>query len=157
MARLSTCKLCGVKLQKEEKYTYSSKTYCKKCYDFKVNEHLKYSNLIKSICSYFSINQPTGLMLKQIKECKEQFNYEYDWITYCLWYVTDILNKQLDKKYGIAIVKYEYENAKEYFNKQQLIKNSMKNIDFKPKEVVKKVKIINANNKNKFLINLDEV
>ena len=32
MARLSTCKGCGKKLQPEEKYTHASKTYCEECF-----------------------------------------------------------------------------------------------------------------------------
>ena len=33
MPKLSTCKLCGTKLKKEEKYTFNNKTYCKNYYD----------------------------------------------------------------------------------------------------------------------------
>ena len=155
MGRLSICKLCGKKITKEEKYMYSNKAYCKECYNIKLKEHEEYLNLIGGICSYFSINKPTGLILKQLKDYKEKFDFEYKWISYCLWYVTDILNKQLDIKFGIAIVKYEYENAKKYYNEQLEIKNSIK-IE-KPKEVVRKVTINNTSIKNKLLINLDEV
>ena len=155
MPKLSTCKLCGTKLKKEEKYTFNNKTYCKNCYDKLIEESNQYKKLISSICSYFNINKPTGLILKQIKDYKNNFDFEYNWIMYCLWYITYICNKTLDIKFGIAMVKYEYENAKKYYYKQEQIKNSV--INKKSKEIVKKVKITKNSNNAKILINLDEV
>lgn len=157
MARLSTCKLCGCKLMKEDKHTYSNKTYCKKCLDIKIKESNEYNTLISSICNYFGDDKPTGLVLKQIKDYKETFGYTYSGISYCLWYITDILNKTLDKKYGIALVKYEYENAKIYYGNQEKIRNSIESSNKEVKEIIKKVKINNKSIKHKFLLNLDEV
>lgn len=154
MARLSTCKDCGNKITKEDKYTYSNKTYCKNCYDKKMKEKEQYDSLIKIICDKFNIDVPTGLILKQIKDYKEKFNYVYSGMTYCIWYSTDILKLKLDLKYGIAFVKFQYENAKDYYESQQKINKSMK--DFKVKEVIKKVKIC-KNKSSKFIINLDEL
>lgn len=157
MARLSTCKLCGCKLTKEEKYTHSNKTYCKSCYDAKIKEFNEYNALVSSICKYFGEDKPTGLILKQIKDYKENFGYTYNGVSYCLWYITDILNRTLEKKYGIALVKYEYENAKMYYNNQEKISNSVQNSNNETKEVMRKVKINNKSIKHKFLLNLDEV
>ena len=53
------------------------------------------------------------------------------------------------------MVKYEYENAKKYYYKQEQIKNSV--INKKSKEIIKKVKITKNSNNAKILINLDEV
>lgn len=155
MPRLSTCKLCEKQITKEEKFIYSNKSYCKTCYDIKIKDHEEYTNLINSICIYFSINKPTGLILKQLKEYKEKFDYTYGGMSYCLWYITEILNKKLDVKYGVAIIKFEYENAKDYFNKQQSIRNSLN----KPlnNEVTKKVQIKVKKTNNNFLINLDKL
>ena len=74
-----------------------------------------------------------------------------------MWYITDILNRTLEKKYGIALVKYEYENAKMYYNNQEKISNSVQNSNNETKEVMRKVKINNKSIKHKFLLNLDEV
>jgi hypothetical protein len=156
MTRMSTCKFCGDKLTKEEKYTYSSKTCCKKCYDIKIQEKQQYDSLLKDILQYFNLSVPNGLILKQIKEYKENFKYTYGGIQYCLWYLTEIKGMKLEVKYGIGIVKFEYENAKNYFEQQQSIQNSI----VKPleNEVVHKVKFkINSRKKDKFLINLDEL
>ena len=95
------------------------------------------------------------MILKQLKEYKEKFDYTYGGMSYCLWYITEILNKKLDVKYGVAIIKFEYENAKDYFNKQQSIRNSLN----KPlnNEVTKKVQIKVKKTNNNFLINLDKL
>lgn len=156
MARLSTCTLCGLKLTKDEKYTYSSKTYCEKCYNSKVKDREDYNNLLKVILAYFNIEVPNGLILKQIKDYKENYNYTYGGINYCLWYITQIKNINLDVKYGIAMVKYKYDEAREYFEQQQRIQDSIvKPID---NEVIRKVKLrTNSKKRDKFLINLDEL
>ena len=73
MGRLSTCKQCGKKLTKEEKYTYSNKTYCIDCYNLKLQEHEDYLNLVSGICKYFNIDKPTGLILKQLKDYKNKY------------------------------------------------------------------------------------
>lgn len=156
MARLSTCKTCGLKLTKDEKYTYSNKTYCEKCYNSKIKDRQDYDNLLNVILAYFNIEVPNGLILKQIKDYKENYNYTYAGINYCLWYITQIKNINLDIKYGIAMVKYEYDKAKEYFEQQQRIQDSI----VKPieNEVIRKVKIkTNSKKRDRFLINLDEL
>lgn len=138
----------------EQRYPYSNKSYCKKCYDFKVKEREQYNVLIKTICECFNIEKPTGLILKQIKDYKDKFNYIYSGMTYCLWYLKEILNSSFDVKYGIAIIKYQYENAKHYFESQQKINESVSH--FEIKEVVKKVKL-SRNKPKQFIINLDDL
>lgn len=128
MGRKSKCKGCETLLEKEEKYTYSGKTYCKSCYDKLQIEKENYNQLLETVMKYFEIQVIDGLMYKQIKEYKEQYNYNYTGMTYTLWYCKEILNKKFDRKYGIAIVKYEYNNAKDYFIKQQQIQNSVMEI-----------------------------
>lgn len=160
MPRLSTCKSCGKKLQREEKYTYKNKTYCKDCYNVLTKEYNEYKNLVNSICEYFKIDKPTGLILKQIKDYKNTFKYEYKWMQYCLWYVTYIKNQNLEKKYGVAIIKYEYENAVDYYKQQNKIGKGLENKINKIKSNENKVfkfKILKEDNRSKLLINLDEV
>ena len=158
MARLSTCKGCGKQITKEEKYVHSSKSYCKDCYDKIMAEKESYKKLIDSICNYFQITAPTGLILKQIKEYKNTFKYTNEGMLYTLWYCTEILNKKLDIKYGIAVVKYQYENAENYFISQQNIEKTVNN----RKEVKTNVVKINLNkvhkqNESNLLFNLEEL
>jgi len=154
--RMSTCKGCEAKITKEEKFTYSGKTYCKKCYDLKVQENNDYVGLLKCICEYYEIEQVTGLFFKQIRDYKENFNYTYAGMTYCLWYLVEIKTVKMNVKYGIGLIKFEYENAKNYFSQQQIISNSVVSQPTN-KEIIKKVRIIHKNRAEKFLINLDEL
>ena len=128
MGRKSKCKGCETLLEKEDKYTYSGKTYCKDCYDKLQVEKDNYNQLLNTIMEYLEIQVIDGLMYKQIKDYKEQYKYNYTGMTYTLWYCKEILNKKFERKYGIALIKYEYNNAKDYFSKQQKITNSVMEI-----------------------------
>lgn len=156
MARLSTCVVCGSKLKKEEKFTYSNKTHCKKCYELKLLEKSEYEDLIKNICEYYKIQSPTGLMLKQIKDYKEQFNYTYAGISYTLWYCKEILRKKLDAKYGLALIRYEYINAEAYFINQQAIQKSIQESNKKDNEVIIEKICRKESSRKKYLLNLDD-
>lgn len=160
MARLSTCKNCNKQIQKDEpKFKYSNKTYCDKCYNLKLKEKKDYDNLINAILIYFDIDKPNGRILKQIKDFKENFNYTYAGMHYCLWYLKEIKNIKFDVKYGITLVSYEYENSKRYFFKQQKIEQSInKNFKGNKTNIIKiKKRITNKEMKDKLLIDLDEI
>lgn len=157
MARLSTCKRCGAQLVKEEKYTYSNKTYCNVCYDVLVYENEQRNILIDSLCKAMKLKTLTGMMLKQLKEYRETCNYSYSGMNYTLWYYTNILNKSLQVKYGLAFIRYYYEDSKNYFLQQEEIKKSMQQSE----EIEIKTKIVKigktSNSDNKLLINLNNL
>ena len=156
MARLAKCKGCGIDIPKGEKYIISSKRYCKKCYDVKIKDAEDYNNLISYICSIFKIEAPNWLIVKQIKQFKEEFNYTYAGMNYCLWYLTQIKNVKMELKYGIGLVKVEYENSKNYYLQQCKIQESVKppqNVEVKRKVKMK----TSINDTNKFLINIDDM
>lgn len=60
----------------------------------------------------FHLDIPNGLIMKQIREYVDKYKYTYTGIQYCLWYMTSVKNKKMDIKYGIALVKFEYEMLK---------------------------------------------
>lgn len=125
MARLSSCKGCGKQLQPEEKHIHSSKTYCSICYEKVKRESDEYKQLIKYICEIYEIDRPTGLMLKQLKEYKDEYSYSYGGILYTLWYLKEILNKEFIVLYGVSLVKFCYDEAKNYYIHQEEVKKSM--------------------------------
>lgn len=145
MARLSSCKGCGKQLQPEEKHIHSSKTYCEECYNKVLRESEEYKQLIQFICENYRIDRPTGLMLKQIKDYKTEFNYTYGGMTYTLWYLKEIENKEFITMYGVSLVKYYYENASEYFLHQEEVKKSME-LNSKVEIKTKVVKVNRINN-----------
>ena len=90
MARLSTCKGCGKKLQPEEKHIHSSKTYCEECFKKIERDSTEYKQLIEFICNNYELEKPTGFMLKQIKELRTEYGYSYAAMTYTLWYCKEM-------------------------------------------------------------------
>ncbi|MEG0898326.1 MAG: hypothetical protein RSF40_01270 [Oscillospiraceae bacterium] len=151
MARLSTCKKCGrTSLQPSEKSTMSGKTYCNACYEILRIDADAYKALIDDICKTFNIDVPTGLILKQIKEYKTELHYSYAAMRYTLWYIREISRISLDVKFGIVMIKYTYDEAKQHYEQQERISNSVTDVELKTKIVTKK-KSVSANNYNSLI------
>lgn len=157
MARLSTCKKCEKKITKDEKYTHSNKTYCKECYDKIKSEQEQRELFIRTVCNYMNIESPTGIMLKQLKEYKLEFNYSYSGMNYTLWYFVNILGKVPQTKYGLAFIKYHYHDARKYYEQQSKIKESLNNIEFEIKEKRVKIKKKERSLRNDLLFNLNDL
>ena len=157
-SRLPKCngENCNKLLQPDERYKYSGKWYCKECYEKEINKPNPYKDLISYICTEFNIEAPKSIILSQIKNLKNKNNYTYGGIQYTIWYFKYILNKQPEEKYGLAFVKYYYNDAKKYFDEQMAIENKI--TEMKSKSVSKKKKVIkyksNANNGSSFLKNI---
>lgn len=134
-------------LEPAEKNMFCGKSYCTNCYSILRRDADAYKALMDSICKMFDIQQPTGLILKQVKEYKNELKYNYAAMTYTLWYITEVLRSHMDSKFGIALVKYNYEEAKNYFEQQEKIASSIENVEVKTK-IVKKSKHNQANNFN---------
>jgi hypothetical protein len=157
MAKLSTCKECSKSITKEEKITISNKSYCQECAAKIKQGQEEYKQLIDTICKYYGLQCCTGLIYKQVKDYKEQLGYSYAGMTYTLWFIKEIERKPFNEiKYGIAYVKYYYEKAKEYFEQQSRISQS---ISEKPVENIKVVTIKpnTANKKNNWLFDINSL
>ena len=162
MSRNATCKICNKIIDKnEEKFKHNNKTYCKECHEKYLNEKQKendsYKELISYICEVFNMDAPTGFILKQIKNMKDNSNYTYSGIQYTIWYYVSVLNKSIDSKYGIAFVNYNYENAKQYFSNQQQISNSIKNKSEIKVKIISNKNINNKSNDKHLLIDLSKL
>lgn len=149
MVRLSTCKACDKKLQPSEKFIHSSKTYCENCYAKIKRESDEYKQLIDYICTNYNIKAPTGFILKQIKEMKDESLYTYGGMTYTLWYCKEVIGKELLSKYGVALIKYYYNDACDYFAQQEISKRKMEEL----KDVELKTKIVKINKQNRYETN----
>lgn len=153
--KYSICKGCGKKLLPDEKYKFSNKIYCIDCYNFLKKEDNARRDLIEYICDIFDTDAPNTLSLKQIKDMREQYGYTYGGIQYTLWYIAEVLNMDMDKKYGIAMVKYKYEEAREFCMKQLQIENKLEQLSDNPVEI-HKVKYTPTENNILGLIDLSE-
>lgn len=158
MAKLATCKKCNKQLQPEERYSHASKTYCKQCYDQIIKDGNEYRQLMDFICINYNIERPTGFMLKQIKEMRNEFGWSYAAMTYTLWYCKEILEMELVEKYGVALIKTFYNNARNYYAQQEKITAQVNKLS---KEQIK-TKVINktqrkSNAANSSLVNLENL
>ncbi len=157
MSRVIKCKRCGITLTANERVTHNGKSYCNDCCEIVKREATEYKELIKFICESFIITEPTSMILKQIKTYKTINNYTYAAMTYTLWYCKDILGKVMDVKYGVGLIPYFYNEAKEYYTQQESISNSVN----KYKDLEPKVKIVKQNNSNEkktnSLVNLESL
>jgi len=157
MARLSTCKGCSKKLQPEEKHNHGSKTYCVDCVKKVEREATEYKQLIEFICTNYELERPTGLILKQIKEYKTDFGYTHAAMTYTLWYCKEVLSKEFIEKFGVALIKHYYDEAKDYYLQQEKMKESISRIsqtELKTKVIKMTNKKSSSMNDNSSLINL---
>jgi uncharacterized Zn finger protein (UPF0148 family) len=133
--RLSTCKGCGKKLQPDEKKTHGGKTYCFTCFEKISADAEAYKNLIEKVHNLAESTEQTfnSIVYKQVKKYHDEFNFTYGGISYTLWYIENVLGKQLDlEKYGIALVQYEYNNAQKWYNIQMQRRASANNITSDP-------------------------
>lgn len=156
MARLSSCKGCDKKLLPEERHIHSSKIYCEECYSKIERESTEYKQLIEFICLNYDLERPTGFILKQIKEMKTEFHYSYAAMTYTLWYCKEVLNKGFIEKYGVALIKHYYEEAKDYYTQQEKMRqqiSQLSDVEIKTK-VVTRTNIQFDKRKDNSLINL---
>ena len=136
------CSVCEQELHKDLKMIKSGKNYCKACLDKLEQIKLLEQNLIRDLVNYLKLDNVPGMILSQIKKYVEEYNYTYPGISYTVWYYVTVLEKDFDKQYGIAFVKYYYDEAKDYFLEQQALNSSVPseiNIEYRR---VKRVKTI---------------
>lgn len=137
MARQVKCVYCESKVDKEEAHVYKKKNYHEKCFKVWEQEKKDYENLKNYICDLHHLDFPTGVMLKQIKNYKEENFYKYRGMELALRYFYETLDNKVRQGDGIGIIPYVYEDAKLHYIKQQNIKKSIQNEDsHESKEIV---------------------
>jgi hypothetical protein len=164
MARKVKCPVCGSFNDKENTVFHNSKYHCKICFDNKQNEAKDYKELIAYICELYGIDTPTGWMLKQIKDFKEQFNYTYKGIKTTLHYFFEIQEgNDVSNSVGIGIVPFVYEEAKRFYIDKKAVKDSVIGVDINDMQLNKRTITIKRNTfeDNKYksvaLINIEKL
>lgn len=151
MARKVKCPVCGTFNDKENAIFHNSKYYCKICYENKQNDANDYKDLIAYICKLYDIETPTGWMLKQIKDFKEQFKYTYKGMKTTLHYFYEIQEgNDVADSMGVGIIPFIYDEAKKFYIDKKAVKDSVLSCD--TKEICTKTKTVNikrnSTNKN---------
>lgn len=95
-----------------------------------MRESQDYKDLIAYICELYQIDAPTGWMLKQIKDFKEQFNYTYRGMKTTLHYFYEIQEgNDVADSMGIGIVPFVYDEAKKFYIDKKAVKDSVSDCD----------------------------
>lgn len=123
MAHIVKCIYCNVQFDtdKEPFEKPNERRYAHKhCYDkvqaSKTQAERDYEELEKYIKQLFGINVLNATITKQIKTFRENFDLSYTGILKTLKWWTEVKGEKFeDKNYGIAIVPYVYDEAKDYY------------------------------------------
>lgn len=140
MARKVKCPECGTFNDKENAIESKGRYYCPICYENKQKEADDYKQLISYICTLYQIDVPTGWMLKQIKDFKEQFHYTYKGMKTTLNYFFEIEGNNPFDSLGVGIIPFVYDEAKKFYVDRFAVKNSVKDLT-----QINKKKTININ------------
>jgi len=128
MSKKLKCPVCGTFNDKEDTVYYNQKYYCKVCYENRKKEADDYKALIEYICELYNIDAPTGWILKQIKDFKEQFSYTYKGMKTTLDYFYRIKQEnEPEEGTGIGIIPFVYDEAKKFYYDKKLVKENMQN------------------------------
>lgn len=151
MAKLVKCIYCGIQFDRDKEatvqpnpnvYRYAHQA----CYDrvqaSKTQSEKDYEALEMYIKDLFGIQVLNATITKQIKTFRENFDLTYSGMLGTLQWWTEIKKEKMeDKNYGIAIVPYIYDQAKDYYvslYQAQAVNQSIDLEHYKPK-----VEIIN--------------
>ena len=119
MAKKYKCKgPCGESYVLEDMVLVSSEKaktpirWCKSCREKAEKEMQERQSLYDTIKELYGITFPTGMMLKQIKEYKEQYGYTYSGIELALRFCVGKPGIVWKPTMGIGIVPHYYERAR---------------------------------------------
>lgn len=128
------CYKNNIKYDDNQLYKYKSKNYCLFHYKKIKEDDKQRQELINCIKHVYKVRYPTGLMLSQIKKMKINNGYSYIGMKETILLLDSKNNIVLDSKYGLGLVPYYYEEARELYRKR--INSKTEN-----KPIIKKRKI----------------
>lgn len=120
------CKNCldnNLKWDKELIVIDGGKRYYEKCFEAIQLERQSRSKLYKTVKDVYGISTPNGMMLKQIKTFREKYNMTYEGMRLTLLYCQKQSWFTADSKFGVGIIKSQYEKAKQDYIKGLILEN----------------------------------
>jgi hypothetical protein len=115
VAKQVKCPYCNQYLNKEDAYEYKKRYYHQSCFDTWQLESEHRKELLAYICEIYKLEAPTGMMLKQIKDFKDELHYKYKGMELALRYFYETLGNSVQSGTGIGIVPFVYEDAKRHY------------------------------------------
>jgi hypothetical protein len=129
VARQVKCPYCEKQLNKDDAYEYKKRYYHQECFETWQREGQDYKDLLAFICDIYRLEVPNGMILKQIKEFKEDLHYKYKGMELALRYFYETMGNSVQEGSGIGIIPYVYEDAKKHYITKLKVQESLKNIE----------------------------
>lgn len=130
MLTIVICALCGKEIEGTKYKTHSRKRYHYECFAAlqdkaeiaetitKASRSSQEMNSLKAyICKVFKFERVPHLIEKQISDYTTKGDYTITGIEKTLCYFFEVLGNASEEQYGIGIVPYIYEEAKEFYQK----------------------------------------
>lgn len=148
MAKQVKCPLCNKLNDKENTKQISNKYYCLECAEEReVQIHKNkdgWDELFNYICELYKIDTLTGMMFKQIKDFRDNYNYTNTGMYLTLKYYYETLGNEVIDNTGLGIIVYYYEQAKQHYIESKEVKKHTE--EFEINEELNIVKIKPNNN-----------
>ena len=132
------CPYCQEQLPRGQAIRHTNNRYYHpECYEIATQDARHYKELIETICRIWGIDAPTGAMVRQIKNYKQdpELQFTNKGIELTLIYYYDLLeNKPLETE-GIGIVPIYYREAEKHYLHLQEIEEKAKELANEEKEV----------------------
>lgn len=114
--RLPKCPDCGVDIvDKDKAKKISGRWVCEDCQEVRNRTEADRQELYALVADLFFIEFPTGGMMRQIKNMREENGYTYKGMTLSLEYWIDTLGNTMQNAKGVGIIPYIYEDAKQFY------------------------------------------
>jgi len=119
MAKLRSvkCQWCSEQIDRNtEPFEHESKGYYHKtCHSEMKADRANREDLMSFISSLLGPQANLAFVAKQIKQFTSKYKMTHSGIKGTLVYLSDIKKRKLNPRMGIALVPYEYQNARKYF------------------------------------------
>jgi hypothetical protein len=129
MAKKVKCPMCKTLNNREDTVTISNRYYCVECADKREEEKARnkdnWDELFDYICDLYNIDTLTGLMFKQIKDFRDNYNYTNKGMYLTLKYYYETLDNEVKDNTGLGIIIYYYEQAKQHFIESKEVKKHL--------------------------------
>lgn len=126
------CPICG-KGNKKEDTEKVGKRYCCKEHAEQYQQELEnkktpqdkgmpgYPELIELVCTLCGIKAPTGMILRQIQNYRQTYNFTYEGmratVLYCTQWATNRV--ELNTETGLSFIPYRYDEARHFYEELQ--------------------------------------
>lgn len=155
------CKWCGEWVDKSlnDFNKTSVGYYHNQCYEtYQLNKQYR-EELNEYVAIIYSIEFPTGWMLKQIKEYVEKRNYTYKGMELTLRYIYEVENKYLRdaSESGLGLIPYYYEKAKQYYSSLEEVSKYASNVEIDNESEIIYIQPSSNKKRNKKLIDMNSL